>query len=54
MNYKGVEITVRKSGKFQLTSPVNGTTRIFPTLEMAKAYVDRAEDLDFRARMMND
>lgn len=53
MNYKGVEITKNeKSGKFYLLSPVNGTWRIFKTLEMAKNYIDKADVIDSKARAM--
>lgn len=50
--YHGTEITQRASGKYYLESPVNGTQRIFRTLEMAKKYVDNAEALDSHARAM--
>ena len=52
MTYKGVEITVRTSGKFQLISPVNGTLRIFRTLEKAMYYVDNAVAIDSHAKAM--
>ena len=52
MTYKGVEITVRTSGKFQLISPVNGTLRIFNTLEQAQYYIDHAVALDSHAKAM--
>ena len=50
--YKGVEITVRTSGKFQLISPVNGTLRIFNTLAQAQYYIDNAVTLDSNAEAM--
>ena len=52
-NYNGVDIKV-KNGKFYLKSPVNNTQRIFPTIELAKKYVDNATDIDFRASRMGD
>lgn len=52
MKYKGVEITVRASGKYQLISPNNGTTRIFKTIEKAKYYIDHYEALDSHAEAM--
>jgi len=53
MTYKGVEITRNeKNGKFYLISPVNGTQRIFKTLELAKAYIDRADAIDSHAEAM--
>ena len=54
MTYKGIKITMDKDGDFRLFSPVNGTLRIFDTLERAKYYIDHAEDLDSRARAMRD
>lgn len=54
MIYKGIEIEVRKSGKFQLFSTVNGTLRIFNTLEQAKNYIDNAEVLESHADAMRD
>lgn len=51
MNYKGVEITMLESGNFKLISPVNGTVRIFKTIERAIYYIDHAEDLHYWAKV---
>lgn len=45
MVYKGIEIK-EVNQKFRLISPVNGTLRIFETLELAKHYIDNAIALD--------
>lgn len=52
MEYKGIEIRIRKSGKYELTSPVNGTNRIFKQLETAKRYIDRAKTIDENAEAL--
>lgn len=52
MTYKGVEIKVSRYGTYHLVSPVNHTKRIFKTLELAKNYIDNAEDLELRAKYM--
>lgn len=52
IKYKGVEIT-QKGDSFYLKSPVNGTQRIFRSLELAKNYVDNADALDSHARAMS-
>lgn len=54
MTYKNVEIIVRKSGKFQLISPVNGTIRIFTTIEHVKNYIDNAVVIDSNAKALRD
>lgn len=52
MIYNGIEIRVRKAGNFELNSPVNGTLRIFNTLEKAKYYIDHAFVIDTHAKGM--
>lgn len=52
MTYKGVEITVTKSGKFSLISPVNGTLRIFNTMDLAVNYINKAEIIDSHAKAL--
>lgn len=51
-NYKGVAITQRPSGTYELTSPTNGTRRIFKTLAAARNYIDNAAAMDDNARAM--
>lgn len=51
--YKGVQITKNeKSGNYYLKSPVNGTQRIFKTIERALYYIDYCEALDSHATAM--
>ena len=51
MKYKGVKITKNeKSGKYYLLSPVNGTQRIFRSLELAKNYIGNAEAIESHAK----
>ena len=52
MIYKNIKINKRKSGKFELISPINGTRRIFNTLEMAKNYIDNTIIIDSNANAM--
>lgn len=55
MVYNGVEITANTAtGSFYLKSPVNGTQRIFRTLEKAMYYIDHAIVLDSRVKGMHD
>ena len=53
MMYKGIEIK-EVNNKFRLVSPVNGTLRIFKTIELAKAYIDNAVAIDSHAFAMNN
>ena len=51
MTYRGIEIK-EVNNKFRLISPVNGTLRIFKTVEMAKKYIDNAVAIDSHAKAM--
>ncbi len=53
MTYRGIKI-FEKNKKFRLYSPVNGTLRIFDTLEAAKHYIDNATVIDGHAKAMNN
>lgn len=54
MKYRGIEIIISKYGTYHLFSPVNGKRRIFRTLELAKNYIDNAEDIEFMARHLGE
>ena len=53
MRYKGVEITKTKSGNYMIKNK-QGKTRIFPTKEYLKNYIDNEDDIEFRAKHIND
>ena len=53
MRYKGVEITRTKSGQYMIKNK-EGKTRIFPTKELLKNYIDNEDDLEFLAKHLND
>ena len=51
--YSGVQISQNeKTGSFFLKSPVNGTQRIFSSIEMARNYIDHCYVLDSHAMAM--
>ena len=51
MRYKGVKITRTKSGQYMIKNK-QGKTRIFPTKEYLKNYIDNEYDLEFRASFL--
>lgn len=51
MRYKGVEITRLKSGGYMIKNK-QGKTRIFPTKEYLKNYIDNEDDYEFRASFL--
>ena len=52
MNYKGVEITILKSGNYMIKNK-QGKTRIFKSMELLKNYVDNEDNLEFVAEFLS-